>query len=311
MHYYLEANRYDEVCMASFPKNHSCSSGIVLGEYKIGSLIEDTDPELAAAAYRRGLEAVAKFPPERMKETLTIRLRNYMLARLGIAKIKAGHAAEGEPFFQQAREGLLASIAKDKLDNRARFDLVAHETDMTEQYERLNRQADAARIVQEALDNLAELLRRSPNNLRWQIIQAKNMLAAGRIETRLGHRSESDQLSREGVERAVKLAQSKDASPQALDLAADALIAAQPHSSHRAEDAYMALDFAQRAAAAYAKPTVSQFLTLAKAQAAAGDSLSSQKSARLALAGLQAPVKSAYTADQIAQARELISKPGR
>jgi hypothetical protein len=106
------------------------------------------------------------------------------------------------------------------------------------------------------------------------------------------------------MEEAVRLAESKDASPDALGFAAEDLM--ELGSSPR--DAQMALSFAQRAVNSFVKPMPSQLLTLAKAQAGTGNLQDAHKTARKAMAALGGPVKSVIVAGQIADAQRLISK---
>jgi hypothetical protein len=149
---------------------------------------------------------------------------------------------------------------------------------------------------------LEVLLKRSPGNIRWQMIQAQNWMTCGRVESKLGHMSAGADATRRGLAEAIALAQAKDASPEALGLAADGLI----QSRWKIADAHLALEFAERAVSTFAKPMPAQLLTLAKAQAAAGEEQQARKTAQAVLGALAGPVKSGIVAGQIAEARRLI-----
>jgi eukaryotic-like serine/threonine-protein kinase len=304
MEYYRLSDKYDEMCDRADPKAALCSAGIVVGEYKFGSLIEDTDPASAAAHYRHGLEVVMQYPPELQKTTRSLRGKNYMLARLGLMEMRTGNMSEGIALADKAQAGFREAIAKAELDNRARFDLVAFETDLAVEYDRSGKEQEAAKTANEVLEILSVLLKRSPDNIRWQMIQAQDLMTYGRTETKLGHRSEGAQAIRKGLEEVVRLAENKDASPETLGLAADSLLEFHLHPT----DARLALGFAQRAVDAFAKPTPTQLLTLAKAQFAVGASLPAAKTAQSVIAGLSGPVKSKLVADQIAEARRLANE---
>lgn len=303
---YLLSNSFDDRCRVRYPNNEDCWSNTVVGDYKIGSLIEDTDPELAAKQYRDGLAVVRGFSPELAKTTHSRRLRDYMLARLGLMNLRMGNRRKGDDLVHDALEGFRLSIHQAELDNRARFDLVAFETDLAAEYDRLNRERDASEASDEVLATLAILLARSPNNRRWQMIQAENMITGARVKARLGQKLKSSRLRQQGLSRAVQLAEAKDASPEALGFAADDLVELLPYSGRRQEDALMAVEFAQRAVIAFARPAPGRYLTLAKAQAAAGHAREASQTARLVLNGLSGPVKSNIVAGEIADAKSLI-----
>jgi eukaryotic-like serine/threonine-protein kinase len=303
LEYYRLSANYDEMCNQADPQKALCSTSIVVSEYKFGSLIEDTDPALAAAHYRHGLEVVRGFSPELSKTTRSHRFLNYMLARLGLMEMRTGPMAEGIALAREAQGGFRELIVKSELDNRARFDMVAFETDLSVEFDRYGNEHEAAETAHEVLEILGVLLQRSPKNLRWQMIQAQNLMTLGKVETKLGHKDAGEDAKRRGMEQAVRLAQDRDASPEALGFAADDLI----ELGKSSKDAQLALSFAQRAVNAFTKPMPSQLLTLAKAQAASGHIQDARKTARTALAGLSDPAKSKIVARQIAEAQNLIS----
>ena len=299
--YYNLSNTYDELCDKADPKAALCSTGLVVGDYLLGALVEDSDPALAASYYRHGLNFMQQFSPEKRNTTVFNRGRNYMHARLGLMEIRIGPMAEGMALAREGQAGFRESIAKAELDNRARFDLVSVETDLAIEYARFGKEQESAETAREALGLLAVLLQRSPQNVLWQMIQAENLMAVGRAEMKLGHTVEGKDAERKGMEEAVRLAESKDASPDALGFAAEDLmeLASSP------KEKQLALSFAQRAVASFAKPMPSQLLTLAKAQAAAGERAQATKTAQAVLAGLSGPVKSKVVADEIAEAKRL------
>ncbi len=300
---YLLSNTYDEKCRELDPTNGLCRSGIIVGEYKLGSLVEDPDPAMAMQHYQKGLAVLAQFTDAEKKLPRSIRLQGYLGSRLGLVEMRLGHTAEGEAEAQKAQQSFREAIAKADLDNRARFDMAAFETDLAAEYHDEGKEIQAADTSRELLNIMAVLLQRSPKNVRWQMIQAQDLLMAGKIEAALGHRAQAKEFQTRGLTEAVQLAESKDASPEALDLAADALLEANPLPA----DATKALGFAQRAVDAYARPVAAQLVTLAKAQAATGNTQDSAKTAQRALTELTASsgVPSKLIAGQIAEARRL------
>ena len=302
MQTYLLSDEYDEQCRKIEPKNAACNAGIVVGDYKVGLLMETTDPAFSATRYRHGLNVVNQYPSELSKTTRALRGRNYMLSRLGLMEITLGQTEDGMKLSRQAQAGFREAIARAELDNRARFDLVAFETDLSEEYDLVGKEQEAAETAHEVLGVLSILLQRSPKNVRWQMIQANDLRTSGRAETKLGHKREGAIASKKGMDQLVSLAENKDATPEALSSAANALVELHLHPG----DEKMAVGFAQRAVNAFTKPTPELLLRLAKAQSAAGQSQEAAKTARLALAGLTGPVKSKIVADEIADARRLV-----
>jgi non-specific serine/threonine protein kinase/serine/threonine-protein kinase len=302
MQTYLLSDEYDEQCRKIEPKNAACNAGVVVGDYKLGLLMETTDPAFSATRYRHGLNVVNQYPSELSKTTRALRGKNYMLSRLGLMEMTLGQTEEGMKLSRQAQAGFREAIARAELDNRARFDLVAFETDLSEEYDRVGKDQEAAETAHEVLGVLSVLLQRSPRNVRWQMIQANDLRTSGRAETKLGHKREGAIASKKGLDQLVNLAENKDATPEALSSAADALIELHLHPG----DEKIAVSFAERAVKAFTKPTPELLLTLAKAQSASGQSQEAAKTARLALAALTGPVKSKIVADEIADARRLV-----
>ncbi|HEX4320846.1 MAG TPA: serine/threonine-protein kinase [Acidobacteriaceae bacterium] len=303
--YYSLSAHYDDLCNEANPQLGFCGTAIVVSEYKFGSLVEDTDPAQAASHYRHGLDVVRHFSPELSKSTRSHRFLNYMLARLGLMEMRTGPMTDGILLAHQAQAGFRELIAKAELDNRARFDLVAFETDLSTEYDRYGKEKEAKETAQDVLGILGVLLHRSPNNLRWKMIDAEDWMTLARAENKLGEKSEAQEAGERGIAEAVQLAQNKNASPQALQVAADGLI--EFHSAKK-PDAALALGFAQRAAGAYARPAPPLLLTLAKAQAVAGEREQASQSAKAVLTGLAGPIKSKIVADEIAEAHQLVKR---
>jgi non-specific serine/threonine protein kinase/serine/threonine-protein kinase len=298
---YLQSNAYDDKCRRLKPDFSLCRVGVIVGEYKLGMLIEDPNPAMAEQHYQKGLGVLAKFSEDEKKLPRSSRLQNYLLSRQALMEMRLGQMAEGEADAVKAQAGFRDAIAKAELDNRARFDMAAFETDLATEYHRQGMDQAGAETSRELLKIMSVLLQRSPKNVRWQMIQAQDLMTAGRIEDKLGHKAQSQELIQHGLTQAVALAKSRDASPEALDLAADGLLEFHPHP----DDAAVARGFAQRAVESYARPTAAQWLTLAHAQASTGSRQEAAQSAQKALAELAGPVESKLVADQIANARRL------
>ncbi len=302
MESYLLSDQYDEQCQKIEPANALCRFGLPVGQYKFGMLVEDTDPALAASHYQQGMVSADSFPTDEQKTTRVIRLHNYLGSRMSLMEIKTGHIADGIARAKQVREAFMKIIAKDDLNNRARFDLVAYDTDLAVALDQYGQEQEAEAAALEDQELLTTLLSRSPNNLRWQMIQAQNLMTYGRIEIKLGHQQAAAAARRKGLEEAVRLAQSPDASPEVLSDAADDLLEMHLHPA----DAALALSFIQRAASTFARPQPSMLITLAKAQLAVGKANDANRTAQLALAALSGPVKSRIVAEEIAEARKLV-----
>jgi len=301
---YIQSDKYDEMCEKVDPKNALCRFGLPVGQYKLGMLAEETDPAFAATHYQQGLASADRFPPGDVEAPRTLRLRNYLGSRLSMMLIRTGHIAQGMAMADAVLQSFRAVVAKDPLNNRVRFDLVAFATDLAVDLHTYGKNAEAEPVVVEALDELKTLLERSPANTRWQMIEAQNRMTYGRIEIALGRKALATRVQQQGLDEAVRLAQSKDASPEVLGDAAEDLL----ELHLRPQDAQTALGFAQRVEAAFARPTAGQLLTLAKAQAAVGQQRDAAKTAQLALATLAAPVKSKAIADEVGEAHKLIAQ---
>ncbi len=299
MESYTISSNYIQKCLQVDPENQLCRSGSVVDDYKFGSFLEDPDPAAAATHYEHGLQVVLQFPPDLMKTTRSHRLKNYMLSRLSLMRIRLGRVAEGMDLARQALDGFHDSIAQAELDNRARFDLVAFETDLAPELDRVGKSREALEPAKDVLSQLAVLLQRSPMNTRWQMIQAQDFMMFGRLQSKLGNRGSGKEATKHGLELILNLARKRDASPEALGFAADGLLEFRP------TEAALAVEFANRAVAAYAKPMPAQLLTLAKAELAAGRKKEAAEHANGVLKALSGPVKSKIIADQIASAHRI------
>ena len=301
MQSYRQSDEYDKACLKLDPQNSRCQVDVVVGQYKFGLLVEDSNPALAAAHYNEGLAITAKFSPEEMKTSRGIRLKNFLGSRLGMMEMRIGQMKQGLAHVKECQDSFRESIAKDPLDNRGHFDLAAFETDLAILYDLFGRDHEASETIHEQLNNMSILLQRNPKNTRWQMIHAQGLLIDGKIESKLGHISVASGANQKGLEEAVKLAEQEDASPEMLDLAADSLM----ELHLRPRDSELALGFAERAIKTIPKPTAAQLLTLAKAQLASGHGQASQESAQRALAALTGPVTSKLVEDQVAEAHKL------
>jgi len=299
---YRLSDQYDRQCLKMNPGNKQCRDDVIVGQYKFGLLLEDIDPAASLSHYRDGLAVTDQFTEEEKKTTRAMRLRNFVTVRLGLMELRVGHIAEGEAHVKAAQASFRQAIAKDDLDNRSRYDLASAGTDVATEYNELGREVEAHATVQECLEMLSTLRQRNPQNSRWEMVEVRDLLTLGKVETKLGHAAQASSANSKAVTEIEELARRKDATPEILVMAVNALLRLHLHP----QDPGLALGFAERAASAFPKPTPDQLLALASAQRATGHTKEAVKNAQLVLDELAGPVKSKAIADDIAEARRIL-----
>ena len=292
--------------LALDPACARCRRGIAIELWKIGLQTEDTDPVLAAAEYNRGLATIASFSPEDQRTTRIARLDAVLRDRLGVAQFEIGHTADSIRTLQPIQQRFRDAIAKDPIDNRARFDLAALDPDLADAYEASGNLQAAADTVLEGLTTFTFLVDREPTNALWKYHRAVALLRYATMQAnpalKTGSKEKASRLQHEGLVLAVSLAQSPDATPDALSLAANALLDTNPTGA----SAQQARGFAQRAVDATApQPTPAQLVTLAEAEHATGDNRHSQQLATRAVGMLADRFRSRDTLADLDKARRL------
>lgn len=298
---YEQARTYDLAGLSLDTACASCRRGAAIEDWKLGMAAADNMH--AESYYRRGLATVATFSEADQGNTRVRRLDNLLRQNLAQVLIDQGHAVEGMQMIGIVQDRLRAAIAADPVDVRARVDLGILEGNLLNSLNDLKRYQDALPVIRELLADMDALQKINPANTAWQTFRAEYQVRAGHIYQQLGDQQQADRLGRTGTAALVLLADQPKAEARVLWLAADALIwfPVEGGSGPKKAEA-----FARRAIAASPAPTPEQWLTLAEAQRAAGESAASGKSAESALSALVAGTYSISDAAKRNHANELI-----
>jgi tetratricopeptide (TPR) repeat protein len=302
--FYEQSYVYRKDCLRFTPRLSRCLSGVAISQYKLGLLAEDVDPEVAAGHYQEALATLGQFSAEEQRSARIVRLDTYFRSRLGLMDMEIGRTAEGTALLEQMQARFRASIARDPIDNRVRFDLAALDADVSDADGNAGMERAAEAAAKEMLEQMAILLGHDAGNIRWQANRALGLILEGRAESKLGEKAAAARASREGLEQATTLARQAGASPYILGIAADALLA----DGATAKDGKMqaeALAFAGRVVAATPAPTPMDLLRVAKADRLAGKVEDARSYAERALALLPKDARSKFVMDEVAEARGL------
>lgn len=250
-----KAEKYHEKGYRLDPNCARCHRGIAVELWKLGVLQEDFDPAQSVVTFKAGLAELETFPAEERKSARLLRIDTLLHAHLGTAELHLGHANAALLAFAPARLRLQQAIARDPIDSRARFDLAALDADLADGFLSAHDYKSADDTYRDMTNNIETLLRRNSANVQWQLLQARALLGLGKTKFSEGHTEAGRSLVQRGLNLIISLANRKDASPETLDVAAEAL-ADFPRLIPVSES--LAAQFAQRAVDESPLPTSEQ-----------------------------------------------------
>lgn len=268
------------------PGNVRSLRGTAILRMKIANAQSDTQPTLAAQGYADALATLDRLPVEARQAMPTPRIAAVIRHKLGTLYAGIGRPREALPYLVSA-QGLFASLAtRDPDDTRTRFDLSTVDYDLGQAREAIADQVGALDAYRQVVRILDGLLERDVSNLVWLGHRAEAMYRIGYMDRGLGRPAEGDRAVREGLNVALRIARTADASAADLDRAAGYLLSVEPASWREPGHA---LEFATRAVQKSREANASFLLTLARAQQASGNNSEARGTAEKALALLPAP----------------------
>jgi len=271
-----------------------------IGQMKIGDLEQESDPAQALKDYRIAWQNIEALPAAELANLRTVRLRSLLLGRLASTLVELGDYSAANKLFDEALRTMRRLSAADPQDMRSLTDLQLLLQRQATGYEdaadpalaittdgRRQNLSAAEKLLTELLPATEKVLKMFPGNEDWRQSQAEGQVRLGSFRTILQINANSATLlSKSGIATLKELADKTQASPDALNQAANALLKAQPETLR---DAPTALRFALRAVTLSNRQTPTLLLTLAQAYRATGQLENSRATAKEGLA-LLAPV---------------------
>ena len=140
-----------------------------VGEYKISNLILDKNPAAAIAGYQRALAYLKDLSPQARAAAPTVRLFNVIEGHMGRTYARQGKKAEAVAAITHVRDRSAALVARDPLDDRARYDLQSSQTGLGDVLAAFGDLRGARKSYQDALRTVDFMIQRKPDN---QVLRA-------------------------------------------------------------------------------------------------------------------------------------------
>jgi tetratricopeptide (TPR) repeat protein len=144
------------------PANVRARRSVAIGEYKNATLIVDQKPVEAIGGYSQALGELNGLPQQALSAAPTLRLLYLIEAHLGRAYASQGKRAEAVAATLHARDEAAVIVARDPLDDRARFDLATTDKTLGDHMVSANDREGAMQAYRQALDTFDFILRRDP-----------------------------------------------------------------------------------------------------------------------------------------------------
>jgi serine/threonine protein kinase len=283
---YRRTIELDQNALRQDPKLWRAQRGIGLVHGKLGDLNRFADPESALEEYKEALAAYDALPREEWNRPANVRFRARLLREIGGALRDLQQWAEAEQDLNQAIRMHEEVLAADPQDSRAKFDMAIVLESSLELYEDVRNPARAAQVAQRIVDLLDELVRKEPGNQLWRLTRAYHRYRLATEVSKLGDTAFALRTGTESLKELSPIADSAEATPQALELAAEAFARIEPASLR---DPARAVRYAQRLMRLKPARDPEALYYLAIAQKSAGDTKAAAESAALALAAMPAP----------------------
>jgi len=174
------------------PSNVRARRSVAIGEYKNATLIVDRHPVEAITGYRQALAELDLLPQQAMAAAPTLRLVYLIDAHLGRAYASQGKRAEAVTATLHARDEAALIVARDPLDDRARFDLATTDKTLGDHMDSANDRKGALKAYGQALETFDFILRRDPD--KRVVRQHRN-----EVEEILQHRDSLSKAHQPGV----------------------------------------------------------------------------------------------------------------
>jgi tetratricopeptide (TPR) repeat protein len=161
---YRQASLLNERILKIDPSNVRARRAEAIDDYKIANVVMDTDTNAAIAGFQKALSELSLLPKEVQSGAPIVRLEVIIEGHLGGAYFRQGKLAEAIAKKRHVREQTAILVARDPLDNRARYDMVTTDNSLGEILTAAGDRQGARQAYQEALQNIAFMLKRDPDN---------------------------------------------------------------------------------------------------------------------------------------------------
>jgi serine/threonine protein kinase len=278
--HYRRSTELDEMMVHKDPKMWRARRGVAINRMKLGDLFRFDDPETALEHYQQGLVAFDSLPADELKRPVNLRLRAQFLRKVGGGLRDLEDWTEAERYLSRASAYFAESLAADPDDSRAKYDVVVVSEALMLFYE-LQGKTQAARQVSERIVSLMDdLLRGEPGNANWHMARGYYRYKLATQLAKLGESSRAAAIGLQGLRELAAVADQATATPQSLELAAEAFARIEPPALRNRE---RAVAYAERVGKLRA-PDLSSLYLLAFAQNANGGNPEALVTARRALA---------------------------
>jgi tetratricopeptide (TPR) repeat protein len=278
---YRRSTELDQMIVRKDPQMSRARRGIAINHLKLGDLTRFADPEAALDDYRQGLSSFDSLPNDEATRPANVRFRAQFLRKVGGALSDLQQWTEAEPYLSRSLAFFEESLAADPADKRAKFDLVIISETVMNGYEHQGKVERARRMNERIVSLMDDLLHIETDNVSWHVASGYYRYRLGTQLAKLGDRSRASVIGAQGLAELSRLANRPDATPQALQLTAEAYSRIEPAALRNREHA---VAYAQRFAKLRPSPDLSALYLLALAQNLEGGGKEAVETARRAVA---------------------------
>jgi len=162
--WYARAIAMDELILKKSPATARSRRGLAVEQYKTANLINTTEPEKAMDGYRRALANIGMLPPKIQSDAPTMRLKFLIDAHMARTYLVENKYREALPAVTRAHDYAAQNVARDPLDDRARYDLATTDRSVGQISIACGDRSAARRAYIESLRNFDFMLRRNPED---------------------------------------------------------------------------------------------------------------------------------------------------
>jgi tetratricopeptide (TPR) repeat protein len=295
---YRKAIDLDNRSLSIDPNFLRARRGLAIMEMKIGSVEEETDPAQALKDYQIALERTDALPQTEQAGLNTVRLRSMLRRKEANTLEEIGRYTDAFSIYAQIADYNRKLSDQDLPDLRALVDLEVVLDDEAGAYDDAanpvlaapssNPEADrhknllaAKQLYGQTSTLFDQMLKLSPSNERWKILQADAEVKIGTLSHQLHEADSPASLTRKALGVLREAALKPDVLLSTLDSAGNAALQVEPAELR---DPAFAIECAERAAGMSNRQTPSVLLSLAQAYRAIGETKKSRSIAQEGLA---------------------------
>lgn len=283
---YRRSTELDEAMVRKDPTMFRARRGVAINRLKLGDLVRFGDPEAALAEYQKALITFDSLPPDELKRPVNQRLRLQFLRKIGETERDLQQWTEAKSDLNRCQAFFEERLAADPDDKQAKYDLVVI-LEAVMRFHELEGNMEQARQVSERMVALMDdLVRNEPANETWHMSRGYYRYKLGTELARLGRKDRATVTGTQALSELERVADPSNATPQALQLAAEAFARIEPRELRSRE---RALGYAERFAKLKPARDPAALYLFAFAQNAKGGDKEAIETAHRALALLPPP----------------------